>query len=314
MRASWYTRASFQQTHNDEQAIPEIRQTHSRPDGEHEYSRSRYDSFGGSSGSSGSSQFPEARSLAPSPLAAIRTRHPPSSNSQSSHGSQSSRQEHLQYTTQAGHPSAPLAYADYSMKRGSYNSTTISTSPSRAGSPIRLPAPRSSTVGSSSADRNYYNNQGSLPTANGNGNGSYLHQSRSAVSNQQDPYDCYSQRRNSSPPRQLMHPSYGSGHLDYTYSPSPYYDRSPFSSGGNGNYPMNFDAISDHGDGKQKRRRGNLPKAVTDTLRVWFTEHIAHPYPTEEEKQILMAKTGLTISQVSRELACPRQGRHANHW
>lgn len=62
---------------------------------------------------------------------------------------------------------------------------------------------------------------------------------------------------------------------------------------------MNFEAISDHGDGKQKRRRGNLPKAVIDTLKSWFTEHIAHPYPTEEEKQILMAKTGLTISQVS---------------
>ncbi|MCJ1473036.1 hypothetical protein MMC13_001685 [Lambiella insularis] len=52
-------------------------------------------------------------------------------------------------------------------------------------------------------------------------------------------------------------------------------------------------------DGKQKRRRGNLPKTVTDTLRVWFTEHIAHPYPTEEEKQILMSQTGLTISQIS---------------
>ena len=65
-------------------------------------------------------------------------------------------------------------------------------------------------------------------------------------------------------------------------------------------YPLSFEAISDPGDGKQKRRRGNLPKAVTDTLRVWFTEHIAHPYPTEEEKQILMSQTGLTISQVSR--------------
>ena len=65
-------------------------------------------------------------------------------------------------------------------------------------------------------------------------------------------------------------------------------------------YPLSFEAISDQGDRKQTRRRGNLPKAVIDILKFWFTEHIAHPYPTEEEKQTLMSQTGLTISQVSR--------------
>lgn len=49
---------------------------------------------------------------------------------------------------------------------------------------------------------------------------------------------------------------------------------------------------------KPKRRRGNLPKVVTDILRIWFTEHIAHPYPTEDEKQRLMRETGLNMSQV----------------
>ena len=34
-------------------------------------------------------------------------------------------------------------------------------------------------------------------------------------------------------------------------------------------------------------------------LRDWLQEHIANPYPTEEEKQILMAQTGLTMIQVS---------------
>ena len=50
---------------------------------------------------------------------------------------------------------------------------------------------------------------------------------------------------------------------------------------------------------RHKRRRGNLPKAVTDTLRKWFADHVANPYPTEDEKQMLMDMTGLTISQVS---------------
>lgn len=38
---------------------------------------------------------------------------------------------------------------------------------------------------------------------------------------------------------------------------------------------------------------------MTDILRMWFQDHVAHPYPTEEEKQQLMHSTGLTISQVS---------------
>ncbi|MCJ1468526.1 hypothetical protein MMC07_007155, partial [Pseudocyphellaria aurata] len=52
-------------------------------------------------------------------------------------------------------------------------------------------------------------------------------------------------------------------------------------------------------DEKPKKRRGNLPKAVTDLLRQWFHDHIAHPYPTEDEKQRLMHETGLNMSQIS---------------
>jgi hypothetical protein len=47
-----------------------------------------------------------------------------------------------------------------------------------------------------------------------------------------------------------------------------------------------------------KRRRGNLPKQVTDLLRSWLNDHLHHPYPTEDEKQMLMQQTGLTIHQV----------------
>ena len=66
-----------------------------------------------------------------------------------------------------------------------------------------------------------------------------------------------------------------------------------------GSYGVSLDNAAEFGEGTHKRRRGNLPKNVTDILRAWFSEHIAHPYPTEDEKQLLMGRTGLTISQVS---------------
>ena len=50
-------------------------------------------------------------------------------------------------------------------------------------------------------------------------------------------------------------------------------------------------------DGKQRKRRGNLPKETTDELRAWFVAHLQHPYPTEDEKQELMRQTGLQMSK-----------------
>lgn len=61
----------------------------------------------------------------------------------------------------------------------------------------------------------------------------------------------------------------------------------------------NFGILGESVDSKNKRRRGNLPKPVTDILRAWFHEHLDHPYPSEEDKQMFMTRTGLTISQVS---------------
>ncbi len=51
------------------------------------------------------------------------------------------------------------------------------------------------------------------------------------------------------------------------------------------------------GGHRPPRRRGNLPKWVTERLRAWFTEHITHPYPTDEEKNRLMRETSLTLNQ-----------------
>ena len=53
------------------------------------------------------------------------------------------------------------------------------------------------------------------------------------------------------------------------------------------------------GERRTKKRRGNLPKWQTDFMRAWYNNHFKNPYPTEEEKHMIMQETGLTIEQVS---------------
>ena len=93
-----------------------------------------------------------------------------------------------------------------------------------------------------------------------------------------------------------------------SYMPQPSSHSGPYPGGLPQNYMGHYggrpsfgsvEPMGDYVDANKKKRRGNLPKAVTDVLRVWFTEHVAHPYPTEDEKQQLMNQTGLTLSQVS---------------
>lgn len=48
-----------------------------------------------------------------------------------------------------------------------------------------------------------------------------------------------------------------------------------------------------------KRRRGNLPKQVTEYLKSWLVDHKQHPYPSEKEKLHLAQRTGLTVNQIS---------------
>ncbi|KAF7729726.1 hypothetical protein EC973_003804 [Apophysomyces ossiformis] len=49
----------------------------------------------------------------------------------------------------------------------------------------------------------------------------------------------------------------------------------------------------------KRRRRGNLPKEVTEFLKHWLVQHKKHPYPTEKEKMDLAYRTGLTVNQIS---------------
>ena len=105
---------------------------------------------------------------------------------------------------------------------------------------------------------------------------------------------------------------YPSMMFDYTkgYCPTPYsveYLPSPTSS----QHPVSPTASNGDGCGIShgRRRRGNLPKQITDYLKGWFMEHLDHPYPTEEEKQVFVQQTRLSIAQV-----CPFYTSHYDSW
>lgn len=95
-------------------------------------------------------------------------------------------------------------------------------------------------------------------------------------------------------PNRAQSLSLGSAHLDGSLPFSPGAYGPPFQDSymRTGEYNMGAS-----GDGKQRKRRGNLPKETTDKLRSWFLGHLHHPYPTEDEKQELMRQTGLQMSR-----------------
>lgn len=47
------------------------------------------------------------------------------------------------------------------------------------------------------------------------------------------------------------------------------------------------------------KKRTNLSKTAKTVLRSWFEDHLHHPYPTEEEKEMLGAHGGITMEQVN---------------
>jgi Homeobox KN domain len=94
-------------------------------------------------------------------------------------------------------------------------------------------------------------------------------------------------------PRGLSYSGPPTGHTS-THNQAPFSTIHPSGFVG---YPYPVDAGDMGGDSKQRKRRGNLPKETTDTLRAWFREHLSHPYPSEEEKQRMMKATGLQMSE-----------------
>ncbi|KAL9636477.1 MAG: hypothetical protein Q9164_002799 [Protoblastenia rupestris] len=83
----------------------------------------------------------------------------------------------------------------------------------------------------------------------------------------------------------------GSSYVDRT--PDEYHLQAPLEYSSHSS--PSYDAMEE----RPRRRRGNLPKWATDCLKHWFFDHIAHPYPTEQEKQDLCKVTGLGMTQLS---------------
>ncbi|KAF1379640.1 hypothetical protein PFLUV_G00178130 [Perca fluviatilis] len=48
-----------------------------------------------------------------------------------------------------------------------------------------------------------------------------------------------------------------------------------------------------------KRKRRNFNKQATEVLNEYFYSHLSNPYPSEEAKEELAKKCGITVSQVS---------------
>lgn len=49
-----------------------------------------------------------------------------------------------------------------------------------------------------------------------------------------------------------------------------------------------------------RRKRRNFSKQATEVLNEYFYSHLSNPYPSEEAKEELAKKCGITVSQVPR--------------
>ena len=52
---------------------------------------------------------------------------------------------------------------------------------------------------------------------------------------------------------------------------------------------------------KAARKSSSLPPETVEYLKAWMMspQHIAHPYPTEQEKAEIMAETGIELKQLT---------------
>lgn len=56
-----------------------------------------------------------------------------------------------------------------------------------------------------------------------------------------------------------------------------------------------------------RRKRRNFNKQATEVLNEYFYSHLSNPYPSEEAKEELAKKCGITVSQVNCQGCCPRR-------
>ena len=182
-------------------------------------------------------------------------------------------------------PAPPSPYVEQSDSRQGYQSTAPHSSfQSRQGESSGLPPPPPP----------YYNQYNTL-----NGHQSSYDSGSSYSNGDAHCGDAY--YSTSRPQCHSSSPTYNAP--SYSYQVSPTYNGHYSSQNGhpyqNGyHWPVQFES-EDMTSQVPKKRRGNLPRNVTDLLKTWFEEHLAHPYPTEEEKQMLCSRTGLAMTQVS---------------
>ncbi len=51
-----------------------------------------------------------------------------------------------------------------------------------------------------------------------------------------------------------------------------------------------------------RRKRRNFSKTATEVLNEYFYSHLSNPYPSEEAKEELARKCGISVSQVMDQL------------
>jgi hypothetical protein len=80
----------------------------------------------------------------------------------------------------------------------------------------------------------------------------------------------------------------------------------PFTAGGVGNQStvprdVSVSSVSSSAPSKTKRKSSSLPSETVEYLKAWMmsAEHIAHPYPTEQEKVKIMEDTDIELKQLT---------------
>jgi hypothetical protein len=73
--------------------------------------------------------------------------------------------------------------------------------------------------------------------------------------------------------------------------------------------------IDDEDQGEHRPKKGaaaaRFPRAAVKVLKDWMLAHIDHPYPTDEEKEILGRETDLSVGQISNWMANTRRRQKA---
>lgn len=77
-------------------------------------------------------------------------------------------------------------------------------------------------------------------------------------------------------------------------------------------FPVFLTSLSPFFARPSRRKRRNFNKQATEILNEYFYSHLSNPYPSEEAKEELAKKCGITVSQVTRTNRAVRRDNVAN--